>query len=90
MTYLQAFPIITRMSETSLLPLLLTERQVAELLNISTRTVQRLTAAGKLRPVPIGTELLRGSERKRPGRKPPVRYRRQQVLKLAETGWTWE
>lgn len=66
------------MNETPLVPLLLTKRQVAQLLQVSTRTVERLVADKLLREKRIGGD--------RMGRK---RYHRRDVERLAEKGWTW-
>ena len=63
---------------TPLIPLLLTKKQVAQLLSVSSSTVGRLVAAGLLR------EKLAGGNKR--GRK---RYLRRDVERLAEKGWTW-
>lgn len=78
--------ILSRMSETAVFPMLLRKAEVAVILGCCKATVEKLARAGKLKPVPIGTKLLNGSGR-RAGR--GVRYRRDDVLKLARTGWTW-
>ena len=54
-------------------PELLTKKEVCALLRVSTRTVERLVLAGKLRPVTVGLRTTR----------PLVRFRRRDVEVLA-------
>lgn len=75
------------MKKPDLVPFLLTQKQTAMLLNVSVKTVQRLEADGKLQRVPIGEKL--AAKHRRPGDKPAVRFKRSQVLELAENGWVW-
>lgn len=65
------------MNDSALVPLLLTKKDTAKLLSVSIRTVTKLAAAGKLKKVQAGSVK-------------DVRFKRREVLVLAEKGWQWD